>query len=72
MPTTTKKPKVYAVAMKDLISQKVFHVIVCRTEDDAARYCLQLNPKSKIEYKMIPDWDFVCEAVNRYQADLNH
>lgn len=65
--TTNKEDKVCAVAMKDLVSNEIFHVILCKTKDAAAKYCLETNPK--IEYKIIPDWNFVCEAVNKYQKN---
>ena len=55
-----------ALVMKDKVSQGIFHVIVCKDETTAKKM-IDTNPK--IEYNIVPNWDFVCEAVNRYNEE---
>ena len=55
-----------ALVMTDKLSQDVFHVMVCKDEQTAKQY-IDNNPK--IDYKVIPNWDFVCEAVHRYNQE---
>lgn len=55
-----------ALVMKDKVSQDIFHVIVCKDEKTAKKM-IDTNPK--IEYTIVPNWDFVCEAVNRYNEE---
>ena len=56
-----------ALVMTDKKSKDVFHVMVCKNEETARGY---IDKKAKnIDYKVISDWDFVCEAVNRYNQE---
>lgn len=54
-----------ALILTDKKTNNIVHIIVCKDEDSISKYIMKDDPK--INYQIVPNWNIVCKAVEKFQ-----
>ena len=54
-----------ALILTDKKTNNIVHIIFCKDEGEISKYIMKDDPK--INYQIVPNWNIVCKAVEKFQ-----